>query len=190
MKSIEIVGFKRANLGKTTAKAARENSNVPCVLYGGKEQHHFEVPMSLFKDLVYTPKAHLVDLNIEGTKFSAMLQDVQFHPVSEMLMHADFMQIFEDKEVKMDVPVKLVGTPEGVSKGGKLVQKLRKLKIKALPKDLPDFIELDVTALDLGKTYKVSQIKPANFVILNVLSVPVVTIDIPRALKGKQAEAS
>lgn len=189
MKSIEIVGFKRANLGKTTAKSARENSNVPCVLYGGKEQFHFEAPMALFRDLVYTPNATLVDLNIEGKTFKAKLQDIQFHPVSEMIMHADFLQIFDDKEVKIEVPVKLIGTPEGVAKGGKLVQKLRKLKIKALPKNLPDFVELDVTALDLGKTYKVSQIKADKFTILNVASVPVVTIDIPRALKGKQAEA-
>lgn len=186
MKSVEIVGFKRANLGKTSAKELREKAEVPCVLYGGSEQVHFAVPMYLFRDLVYTPDAHTVDLNIEGKKFKAILQDIQFHPVNDMILHADFLQLFDDKEVKIEVPVKVSGNSVGVAKGGKLIQKLRKVKITALPGNLPDFVTIDVTELDLGKTVKVSAIKTDNYKILNPQSVPVVTIEIPRALKNQK----
>ena len=183
MKSVEIIGYKRANLGKANSKALRLDSMVPCVLYGGGEQVHFAVPMILFRDLVYTPNAHLVDLNIEGRKFQASLQEVQFHPVNEMILHADFLALDATKPVKIDIPVKLVGTAVGVTKGGKLSIKLRKLKVVALPQDLPDFINVDITELDLGKTVKVGSIPTAGYKIINTPSVPVVSIEIPRALK-------
>jgi len=186
MKSVEIVGFKRANLGKTASKDLREKAEVPCVLYGGKEQVHFAVPMYLFRSIVYTPDAHIVDLNVEGTMYKAILQDVQFHPVNDIILHADFLQLDEAKAVKIEVPVKVVGNSVGVSKGGKLVQKLRKVKVFALPANLPDFVTIDVTELDLGKTVKVSAIATANYKILNPPAVPVVTIEIPRALKGQK----
>jgi large subunit ribosomal protein L25 len=186
MKSVEIVGFKRANLGKTASKDLREKAEVPCVLYGGKEQVHFAVPMYLFRGLVYTPDAHIVDLNVEGKKFKAILQDIQFHPVNDIILHADFLELNEKKEVKMEVPVKVAGNSVGVAKGGKLIQKLRKVKISALPANLPDFVTIDVTELDLGKTVKVSSIVTDNYKILNPPSVPVVTIEIPRALKGQK----
>ena len=186
MKSVEIVGFKRANLGKTSSKDLRLKAEVPCVLYGGKEQVHFSVPMYLFRALVYTPDAHIVDLNVEGKKFSAILQDIQFHPVNDIILHADFLQLDEKKEVKMEVPVRIKGNSVGVSKGGKLVQRLRKVKISALPANLPDFVSIDVSDLDLGKTVKVSSIETENYKILNPASVPVVTIEIPRALKNQK----
>jgi large subunit ribosomal protein L25 len=190
MKSVEIVGFKRANLGKAYAKELREKAEVPCVLYGGKESVHFSVPMYLFRELIYTPEVKIVELNIEGDKYKAILQDAQFHPVSEMILHVDFLELKDDKEVKISVPVKVKGTAEGVTKGGKLNLKLRKIKIKALPKNLPDYVEVDVTNLDLGKSIKVGQLKPENYQILSVASVPVVSVDIPRALKGKMAEGA
>lgn len=186
MKSVEIVGFKRANLGKTSAKSLREKAEVPCVLYGGKEQVHFAVPMYLFKDLVYTPEAHTVDLNVEGTKYKAVLQDIQFHPVNDIILHADFLELNENKEVKMEVPVIVTGHSIGVAKGGKLIQKLRKVKISALPANLPDNVKIDVTELDLGKTLKVSAIETQGYKILNPQAVPVVTIEIPRALKNQK----
>ena len=188
MKSIEIVGFKRANLGKTSSKELRTKAEVPCVLYGGKEQVHFAVPMYLFKALVYTPDAHTVDLNVEGRKFKAILQDIQFHPVNDIILHADFLELDENKEVKMDVPVRVHGNSVGVAKGGKLVQKLRKVKLMALPANLPDFVSIDVSDLDLGKTVKVSAIQVGHYRILNPPSVPVVSLDIPRALKGAAAQ--
>jgi large subunit ribosomal protein L25 len=185
MKKVEIVGFKRANLGKSDSKSVREKGNVPCVLYGGKEQVHFEVPAILFREVVYTPNAHLVEVNIEGSKHISILQEVQFHPVSDMLLHADFMEVSDKKPVKMEIPIKLTGSAAGVLKGGKLVQKLRKVKVKALPKDLPDFVELNVSDLDLGKSIRVGEIPQKDFVILNSKLVTVATIEIPRALKGK-----
>jgi large subunit ribosomal protein L25 len=186
MKSVEIVGFKRANLGKTASKDLREKAEVPCVLYGGSEQVHFSVPMYLFRSIVYTPNAHTVDLNVEGRMFKAILQDVQFHPVNDIILHADFLELNDAKQVKMEVPVKVVGNSVGVAKGGKLIQKLRKVKISALPANLPDFVTIDVSELDLGKTVKVSSIPTDNYTILNPPSVPVVTIEIPRALKNQK----
>lgn len=190
MKSVEIVGFKRANLGKSDAKALREKAEVPCVLYGGETALHFSVPMYLFKDLIYTPDACIAALNIEGEKRTAIVQEVQFHPVSEVILHADFLELKDDKMVKMEVPVRTKGNAEGVAKGGKLNLKLRKVKIKSLPKNLPDFVEVDVTNLDLGKTIKVGHLAAKGFEILNPSSVPVVSVDIPRALKGKTAEGA
>lgn len=186
MKSVEIVGFKRANLGKNIARDLRMAGSVPCVLYGGKESVNFHVPMILFRDLVYSPNAYTVELNIEGTIYNAILQDIQFHPVSETILHADFLELVPGKEVKMNIPVKFSGTAVGVTKGGKLNAKMRKLKVSALPENLPDFIEVDIASLDLGKTIKVSQIKAEGFQILNAQSIPVVSVDIPRALRGKQ----
>ena len=167
MKSVEIIGFKRANLGKKEAKAVREEGMIPCVMYGGAEQVHFAVPTFLFRDLIYTPEACMVDLNVEGKTYKAVLQDAQFHPVNESLLHADFLELHESKEVKMDIPV-------------------RKLKVQALPANMPDFVDVEVADLDLGKSVKVSAIKQNNFKILNPGSNPVVSVIIPRALKGKQ----
>jgi large subunit ribosomal protein L25 len=188
MKSVEIIGFKRANLGKAGSKALRNESLVPCVLYGNGHSVHFSVPMILFRELVYTPDATLVDLNIEGSKFKAVVQEVQYHPVNDLILHADFLALSDDKPVKIEIPVRYEGTSVGVTKGGKLTPKLRKLKVLALPANLPDVISIDISHLDLGKTIKVGAIKTDNYQILNPPSVPVVSIEIPRALKGKQAE--
>jgi len=186
MKSLEIIGFKRANLGKSESKLLRAESYVPCVLYGGGDQVHFQVPMILFRDLVYSPEVATVDLNIEGTTYRAILQDIQFHPVNEMIVHADFLELRDDKEVKMEIPVRFVGVSPGVLSGGKLVTKLRKLKVKALPANLPDYIDVDISDLELGRSVKVSKIQPKNYIILTNPSSPVATVAIPRALKQQQ----
>ena len=188
MKQLEIIGFKRANLGKQVSKDLRNESYVPGVLYGGAAQVHFYAPAILFRDLVYSPEVYEVDLNIEGTHYRAILQDLQFHPVNEMLLHVDFLELQEDKAVKIDVPVKFVGTSPGVIAGGKLVTKLRKLKLKALPANLPDSVEVDISDLELGKSIKVSKVKPANYEILTNANAPIATVTIPRALKSAQAE--
>jgi large subunit ribosomal protein L25 len=186
MKSLEIIGFKRANLGKSESNRLREESNVPCVLYGGSEQIHFYAPMILFRDLVYSPEVYTVDLNIEGDHHKAVMQDIQFHPVNEMIMHVDFLLLRDNKEVKMDIPVKFVGTSPGVQMGGKLVAKLRKLKVKALPANLPDYVEVDISDLDLGKSVKVSKLKGGDYAILTNPQAPIATVMIPRALKSAQ----
>ncbi|MFN6947092.1 MAG: 50S ribosomal protein L25/general stress protein Ctc [Cytophagaceae bacterium] len=189
MKTVEIIGYKRANLGKKDSKDLRDGSNVPCVLYGGKSQLHFHVPAFLFKDVVYTPDSPKVLINLEGNTYEAILQEVQFHPVNEVILHADFLELVATKEVKVEVPVRLVGTAPGVVKGGKLITNLKKIKIKSLPKNIPDGIELDISGLELGKSIKVSAITPGKYAILNNKSLPVATVEIPRALKGQQGAA-
>ncbi len=187
MKNLEIIGYKRANLGKKESKDLRLDGNVPCVLYGGKDQVHFYSPMILFRDLVYTGDAHMVELNIEGDKYNCILQDIQFHPVSEMILHADFLQMFDNKEVKMDIPVKYEGTAPGVIAGGRLISKLRKITVKALPANMPDFISVNISKLALGKSVKVGEVKPENYEILNNPATSIATVEIPRALRGKGA---
>ncbi len=184
MKTLEIIGFQRANLGKKAAKDLRLEANVPCVLYGGDHQVHFTVPMILFKNLIYTPEVHRVELNIEGTLYQAILQDIQFHPVNEMILHADFLQLFEDREVKIDVPLQLSGVAPGVQKGGKLVQKVTKVRIQALPANLPDAINIDISDMDLGKSVRIKDIVSENYKILSSPLVTVATVTVPRALKG------
>ena len=183
MKSLEIIGFKWANLGKTDAKRLRAESMVPCVLYGGGEQVHFYAPAIMFRDLVYSPEVARVSLNIEGDIHEAIMQDLAFHPVNEMLMHVDFLRLDENREVKMEIPVRLVGTSPGVLAGGKLVTKLRKVKVKALPANLPDFVEVNIADLELGKSVKVGKIEAKGYTILTNASAPVATVTIPRALK-------
>lgn len=184
MKKTEIVGFKRADLGKTAAQKLRAEGYVPSVLYGGEQQVHFYAPTILFRPLLFTPDVYEVTLNIEGELHKAVLQDTQFHPVNDMLIHADFLEILPGKEVTVEVPIKLVGTSEGVIKGGKLNQKLRKLRVRGEADNIPDYIELDVTKLGLGKSLKVEAIKTEGYTVLSNRSIPVVTIDIPRALRG------
>jgi large subunit ribosomal protein L25 len=188
MKTVEIIGFKRANLGKKESKDLRAAGSVPCVIYGGKSQVHFHAPMILFRDLVYTPNAAFVHLNIEGQEFKAILQDIQFHPVNEMILHADFLELNENSPVKLDIPVKFLGVAPGVQKGGKLVSKMRKLTVKALPSEMPEFIEVDISKLELGKTVKVGELGEAKYNILNSPLVSIASVEVPRALKGKGAD--
>ncbi len=190
MEVVEIIGYKRANLGKKESKDLRLEASVPCVLYGGSEQIHFHVPMILFRPLVYSQSVYKVKLNIEGDIYEAVLQATQFHPVSEVMLHADFLLLRSDRKVKMEVPIRFTGNAIGVSKGGKLQQNLQKVKIKAFPQDLPSHVEVDITNLDLGKSVRVSDIPDGKFEILNVKSVPIANVSIPRALKGKEAESS
>ncbi|MFC5625754.1 50S ribosomal protein L25 [Algoriphagus winogradskyi] len=188
MKNLEIIGFKRANLDSASLSELRESGNVPCVVYGPgiKEQIHFYSPIILFRDLIYTPEVHMVSLNIEGTIIKAVLKDAQFHPVSEMLMHADFVAYAEDKPIKFEIPVKVSGSSPGLAKGGKLELKTRVLKVKGLAKDFPDVIPVDISNLDLGKSFKVEDLNVEGFEILTSPNVSIVTIGIPRALRGKK----
>jgi large subunit ribosomal protein L25 len=137
---------------------------------------------------LYTPEVHLVELNIEGTIVKAVLKDAQFHPVSEALLHVDFMAYTEDRPIKFEIPVKVTGNSPGIAKGGKLELKTRSLKVKGLAKDFPDFVEVNISSLELGKSFKVGELKTENFEILTSPNVSVVTIGIPRALRGKKVE--
>lgn len=190
MKTLEIIGFKRANLDSAALNEIRDSGNVPCVVYGPgiPEQIHFYSPIILFRDLIYTPEVHLVELNIEGTIIKAVLKEAQFHPVSEALLHADFMAYTEDKAIKFEIPVKIEGSSPGIAKGGKLEFKTRKLKVKGLAGNLPDYVTVDISALDLGKSFKVGELDTKEFEILTSPNVSIVTVGIPRALRGKKGE--
>jgi large subunit ribosomal protein L25 len=190
MKTIEIIGYRRANLGKSESQHLRDEGNVPCVLYGGDNQIHFHAPMILFRELVYTNEAHFVHLNIEGEESQAILQEVQFHPVSEVLLHADFLRISEDRKIKMSIPARLVGLAPGVTKGGALVQKKSALKVFAFPKDMPDHIDVDVSELDFHHAVKVSDIKVEGLEFLDPKAVPVAVVEVPRAAKMAAEEAA
>jgi large subunit ribosomal protein L25 len=189
MKTLEIIGFKRANLDSASLTELREAGNVPCVVYGPgiPEQIHFYSPIILFRDLIYTPEVHLVELNLEGRIVKAILKEAQFHPVSEMILHADFVAYSEEKVIKFEIPVKVVGSSPGIAKGGKLEMKTRALKVKGLAKDLPDFIEVNISSLDLGKSFKVEDLSVEGFDIMTSPNVSIVTVGIPRALRGKKA---
>ena len=180
METIEIIGYKRANLGKKNSKKLREEGNVPCVVYGGNEQIHFHSPMILFRDLVYTPGANFVKLNIEGIEKDAILQDIQFHPVSEVILHADFLELQENKKIRMDIPVKIIGDSPGVQQGGKILIRIRKLSLMAYPKNMPSFVEVDISELQLGKSVSVETLLNDQYEILNSPLVSVVSVNVPR----------
>ena len=188
MKKTEIVGYKRANLGRQASQELRGQGMVPCVLYGGKEQVSFYAPAYLFNPIIFTPDVYEVTLNIEGDVYSAILQDKQFHPVNDSLTHADFLQITPEKVIKMAVPIRLQGVSEGQKVGGKLVQTLRTLRVQAQAKFIPDYIDLDISALELGKSIKVKSIKTENLTVLEPEANPVATITIPRALRQAQQQ--
>lgn len=188
MKTVEIIGYKRANLGKSESKRLREEGMVPCVVYGDGEQEHFYSPAILFRDLIYTPEARFVKLNVEGKEYDCIMQDSQYHPVSEMILHVDFLKLDKDRPVKMNIPVRLKGTAPGIIKGGKMQLKVRHLTVKALPENMPEFIEVNVGKLDLGKSVKVREVATENYEIMNNENVSIATVIIPRALRGKKTD--
>ncbi|MBW2938536.1 50S ribosomal protein L25/general stress protein Ctc [Aureisphaera sp. CAU 1614] len=168
MKSITINGLKRESVGKVATKALRNAGKVPCVVYGGDTPIHFSADEIAFKDLVYTPDVHTVVIALEdGTKVECILQDIQFHPVNDKIIHIDFYQIFDDKEVTMEIPVRIVGNSKGVRNGGVLRIVNRKLRVKALPKNLPDFIEADITEMRIGNKMYITEIEQDKFKIMH-----------------------
>ena len=190
MKSIAISGSLRENVGKRDAKELRYQSLVPAVLYGGATQTHFSVSASDLKAVVYTPVVHFINLNIAGVESQAIIKDMQFHPLTEQLIHIDFLLLDEKKPITIEIPVKLTGTSPGVKTGGKLVQKLRKLRIKALPKDHLDSIEVSIAELEVGKSVKVADLKLDNLTITNAKEDTIVSVTTSRALRQAEQEAS
>ena len=169
MKSITIKGSKRESVGKSATKALRNAGMVPCVLYGGDDPVHFAADELAFTKLVYTPNAHTVALEIgEKMNFNAILQDIQFHPLTDKILHIDFYQLFDDKAVSMDIPVKILGAAPGVlNSGGVLSRNKRKLRVRALPANLPDFIEADISNLELGSKLYVTELENENYRFLH-----------------------
>ena len=169
MKSITINGSKRESVGKVATKALRNAGRVPCVLYGGGEPLHFSAPELDFSKLVYTPNAHTVEIILEdGSKIAAIMQDIQFHPLTDRILHVDFYQLFDDKEVSMNIPVKIEGAAPGVlNSGGVLSRNKRKLRVKALPANLPDYIIADISKLELGNKLYTSELESDNYTFLH-----------------------
>ncbi len=184
MKTVVIKGQKRETIGKKEAKKLRSQDIIPAVLYGGEEPVHFAVPFSELRSLVYTPNVYLVDIDIDGVIYHAMMQDIQWHPVEEQVLHVDFLRIIEGKPIKIEVPVAITGLAKGIKMGGKLSLILRRLKVKALAKDLPDVITIDVTELGIGDSIKVGDIETGNIEFLNTKSNVVVAVTITRAAKS------
>ena len=167
MKSITINGSQRESVGKVATKALRNAGKVPCVLYRGDKPVHFSAEEKAFKNLVFTPNVYTAKIELEGQTFDAVLQDIQFHPVTDKILHIDFYQLFQDKEITMNIPVRLVGTSKGVMVGGALRHNLRKLRVKALPANLPDFIEADITELQIGNKLYVTELRNDKFTLLH-----------------------
>ncbi|MBA6152203.1 50S ribosomal protein L25/general stress protein Ctc [Gelidibacter maritimus] len=168
MKSITINGSQRESVGKKATKALRNAGQVPCVLYGGDQPVHFSAPELAFSKLVYTPNAHTVVIALEnGTSYNAVMQDIQFHPVTDRILHIDFYKLYEDKEITMEIPVHVIGTSKGVLNGGVLQRNQRKLRIKAIPANLPDFIEVDITPLKIGSKLYITELENSNYEFLH-----------------------
>jgi large subunit ribosomal protein L25 len=176
MKTVSMSGSLRGNVGKKDAKAQRKEGKVPCVIYGGKEQIHFSADVTAFKPVLYTPASNLVNINIDGKEYLTILQDVQSHPVSDSILHADFLELSPEKPVIIPVPIRVTGTSPGVLLGGKLIKKLRKLKIKALIKHLPDEIEISISNLDINQAVKVGDLKMEHIEFLDIPSAVIVTV--------------
>ena len=197
MKSIEIKGSLRTDLGKKATRELRKNNGVPCVLYGVKKDEngvpaatHFTVPVEGLRKLVYTPNIYSVNLDIDGTVVTAIMKDIQFHPVSDAILHVDFLQVEENKAIVMEVPVQLEGLAEGVRAGGKLALQLRKLKVKASYTAIPERLVIDVTPLGLGKTIKVGELSYEGLELINAKDAVVCAVKLTRAARGAQAAAA
>lgn len=184
MKSFDINGSIREVTGKKDSKKLRHELLVPCVLYGGDAPVHFSVPFSEFRSIVYTPDVYVVNLNLDGSVHQAILQDMQWHPVEEQLLHADFLRITDNKPVKIELPVNIVGTAKGIKTGGKLKVNIRKIKVKGLVKDLPDTVEVDVTELEIGQSIKVGDLKMKGVEFLAIKSNVIATVSVTRAAKA------
>jgi large subunit ribosomal protein L25 len=190
MKSIAISGSPRENVGKRDAKELRYNGLVPAVLYGGKTQTHFSVSAADLKPVIYTPVVHFIDITVAGVKSQAIIQDMQFHPLTEKILHVDFLLLDEKKPITIEIPIRLTGTSPGVKMGGKLVQKLRKLRIKALPKDHLDNIDVSIEGLEVGKSVRVADLKLDKLTITNAIEDTIVSVTTSRALRQAEQDAT
>ena len=189
MKTFDLAGQAREIVGKKASKAERANGVIPCVLYGGGEVLHFSVTSESVSKLIYTPNVYIVNLSVGGKEFKAIIKDMQFHPVTDRPLHLDFYQLSEDKPVVIAVPVKLNGLAEGVRSGGKLALEKRLLRIKALYTAMPDHLDIDVTALELGKSMQVGELSFEGLELMDAKEAVVCRVQLTRAARGAAAAA-
>lgn len=188
MEAVKINGTVRADLGKRATKADRNSEAIPCVLYGGNENVHFTTTWSDVRHLIYTPDFKTAELTIDGQTYNAILKEAQFHPASEQILHVDFLRLIPNHPVKLNIPLRLKGTSPGVKAGGRLVQSVRKVKVKCLPEVMISELTLDISSLELGQTTRVRDIATAEGIeIMMSPSVPVALVEIPRALRSAAA---
>lgn len=189
METIKIAGVNRSAFGKKETKAIRKTGQVPCVIYGNGTTVHFSVDARSLKPLIYTPQSYLVEFDIEGKTEMGVMREVQYHPVTDQILHVDFYHIIPGKPIAIDVPVKLTGNSEGVKQGGKLILSKRKIRISATMENLPDAIEVDVTSLGLGKSIFVGDLKFDNVAILTPATTAICAVKMTRAARGAAAAA-
>jgi len=181
MQAITIKGSERESVGKISTKVLRNAEKVPCVLYGGEKPIHFSADEISFKGLVYTSNAHTVVIELEGHQsYEAVLQDIQFHPVTDRILHIDFYQLFEDKMLTMNIPVRLEGNSPGVQNGGRMLFRKRKLSVRALPANLPDDITVNISKLRIGGTISVGDVKTDEYTFLHPDNTSIVQVKASR----------
>jgi len=188
MNTVEIIGYKRKILGKRESKKLRHNGFIPCIIYGENEQIYFYSPISLFKNIVYTNKSYFIIVNVENSKHKCILQDIQFHPVSEIILHIDFLKINEEKKIKIKVPINLLGSAIGLKKGGKIIEKMKSIQLFSYPKDIPNHIDIDISNLDNGSSIRVKDIKCKNYKILCNNNFPIVLMRIKKVKEDEKLD--
>ena len=189
MKTITIEGQLRTGLGKGAARQLRSQGNVPGVIYGGAKELSFFAPSTAFKTLVYTPSFQIAEVKLDGSTYRCILKDLQFDKVSDELIHVDLLELVEDKKVIATIPIKLTGVSVGVKAGGRLVTKMKALKVKTLPKHLKEFIEVNIDDLDLNGNIRVQDVKEEHFEIVNSPRIPIASVVLTRQLKQEEATA-
>jgi len=189
MKSITIQGQLRTDSGKKAARQLRSQQLVPGVIYGGKKEINFYAPAASFKDIVYTPDFMVAEISIDGSTYRCILKDLQFHKVTDALEHVDFLELVEDKKVIATLPIKFIGTPEGVRAGGKLVTKMKSLKVKTFPRFLKEHIDVDISGLQLDANIRVQDVAADNMEVLNSPRIPIASVTLTRQLKQEEAAA-
>ena len=187
MNTITIEGQLRTDFGKAATRQLRSEEKVPGVIYGGAKEINFSAPVTAFKNLVYTPEFMLAELNIDGTRYRCVLKDIQFDKVSDKLIHVDFLELVEDKKVTVTLPLKFKGIPAGVKAGGKLVTKMKSLKVKTFPKHLLEHIDIEISHLELNDNLRVQDVKVANMEVLNSPRIPIASVTLTRQWKQEEA---
>ena len=190
MKSITIKGSQRESVGKAASKALRNAGQVPCVLYGGDNVLHFSAPELAFKNIVYTPNVYTAAIELNGKTYSAILQDIQFDPVTDKIIHIDFYQLRKDKEITIEVPIQIEGTSPGIMAGGTLRIVNRKLKVKALPDNLPDFVPVDISGLEMGNKLYVTKLAQDKYKIMHPDNTVVCQVRVSRAAMKAAQDAA
>jgi len=190
MKTITIEGQIRTEFGKAATRQLRSEEKVPAVIYGGAKEINFSAPASAFKNVVYTPDFMLTEINVEGASYKCVLKDIQFDKVSDHLIHVDFLELVGNKKLTVNIPLKFTGVPLGVKEGGKLMVKMKSLKVKTLPEHLLEHIELDISDLQINENLRVLDVKAPNMEILNSPRIPVASVSMTRQLKQEEAKAA